>query len=98
MSNPDELDDTRQGAQRKVDTIQKLYRDAFDATESFQAWPELASFLVYACGVIALHDGGDPIGLWASEELIQWLEDVFNSQHPLWGYVQVEGTPEDESV
>lgn len=85
---------------RKVGTVEDrlaaihaIYARAYDETESFEVWPELTAFLLYACGSIA-GGGSFPEVLLAESAVLPWLERAFEEGHSLWDYITAVPEPE----
>lgn len=73
----------------KLDAIRQVYNAAYRETESFEVCPVLTAFLFYACGVIANSDG-EVSSMEADREVLTWLEEHFDANHPFWNFVKVE--------
>lgn len=79
---------------KKIDLLKELYETCYENTDSFvDGDPPIGADLAYLMGAILTDDEVR----WEEErQTVEFLRDIFGSDHPLWEYVTLCDDPEED--
>lgn len=77
------------GLVHRAELAKRVYEEALEATETFEG--DFGVQLAYLFGAILKNDRITLDGAVVEEaEVLEFLQGIFPSQHPVWNYIQVE--------